>query len=150
MLPSSVQRVPLHTDEHVNRRIAWEIDRSIEHYAAYPEEIPRRLHELEVEWDVERVLEANASALILVGLALAASVDRRWAALSGGVAAFLFQHALQGWCPPLPVLRGLGFRTMHEIDRERTALRILRGDLGAIEPASREAAAQAFSRGEPL
>jgi hypothetical protein len=147
MLPSSVQRVPLHTDEDVNRRIAWETDRSIEHHAAHPEDIPGRLRELEAEWDVERVLEANASALVLVGLALAASVDRRWAALSAGVAAFLFQHALQGWCPPLPVLRRLGFRTVHEIERERTALRILRGELGGVEPARREAAAKAFSRG---
>jgi hypothetical protein len=147
MFPSTDQRVPLHTDEHVNRRIAWEIDRSIEHHAAHPEDIPGRLRALAGEWDVERVLEANASALILVGLALGASVDRRWAALSAGVATFLFQHALQGWCPPLPVLRWLGFRTMHEIDRERTALRILRGDLGAIDPARREASAEAFSRG---
>jgi hypothetical protein len=146
MLPSSVQRVPLHTDEDVNRRIAWEIDRSIENHAAHPEDIPGRLRELEAEWDVERVLEANASALVLVGLALAASVDRRWAALSAGVAAFLFQHALQGWCPPLPVLRRLGFRTVHEIDRERTALRILRGELGGVDPARREAAAKAFAR----
>ncbi|WP_111420331.1 efflux transporter outer membrane subunit, partial [Rhodoplanes roseus] len=24
---------------------------------------------------------------------------------------FLFQHAIQGWCPPVPILRRLGFRT---------------------------------------
>ena len=36
---------------------------------------------------------------------------------------FLLQHALQGWCPPVPILRRQGFRTRHEIDAERQALR---------------------------
>ncbi len=44
------------------------------------------------------------------------------------VAAFLLQHALQGWCPPLPLLRRLGIRTAAEIHDEIIALRILRGD----------------------
>lgn len=34
----------------------------------------------------------------------------------------LLQHGLQGWCPPLPVLRRLGVRTRGEIDREKYAL----------------------------
>jgi hypothetical protein len=37
-------------------------------------------------------------------------------------------HAVQGWCPPVPVLRRLGFRTASEIDHERYALKALRGD----------------------
>lgn len=44
------------------------------------------------------------------------------------VGGFLLQHALQGWCPPVPVLRRLGFRTQTEIDEERYALKALRGD----------------------
>jgi hypothetical protein len=32
---------------------------------------------------------------------------------------FLLQHALQGWCPPVPLLRQLGFRTSYEIEEER-------------------------------
>ena len=44
------------------------------------------------------------------------------------VAAFLLQHALQGWCPPLPLLRRMGMRTSAEIHEEIIALRILRGD----------------------
>jgi hypothetical protein len=50
------------------------------------------------------------------------------------VTAFLFQHAVQGWCPPLPILRRLGFRTASEIDTERYALKALRGDFGSIGP----------------
>jgi hypothetical protein len=35
------------------------------------------------------------------------------------------QHALQGWCPPVPILRRLGFRTAREIFEERLALKSL-------------------------
>jgi hypothetical protein len=101
-------------------RIRW--------YAERPEEIGARLQQLDQEWDVERTLEANAAALAFSGVVLAGAVDRRWLALPALVTAFLFQHATQGWCPPLPVLRRLGFRTMREIDTERTALKVLRGD----------------------
>lgn len=42
--------------------------------------------------------------------------------------AFLAQHGLQGWCPPIPVFRRLEVRTDREIARERYALKALRGD----------------------
>jgi hypothetical protein len=59
---------------------------------------------------------------------LAAGHDRRWLVLPGLVSAFLLQHAIQGWCPPVPVLRKLGFRTSYEIEEERRALKALKGD----------------------
>jgi hypothetical protein len=86
------------------------------------------LRELDEEWDIERVLETNASALAFVGSALGASVDQRWLAIPIVVGAFLFQHAIQGWCPPIPILRRMGFRTALEIEIERVALKTLRGD----------------------
>ncbi len=36
--------------------------------------------------------------------------------------------AVQEWCPPVPVFRRLGVRTCQEIDEEKYALKILRGD----------------------
>lgn len=87
--------------------------------------IQKRIHELDEEWDVERVLEVNASTLALTGLALGLTVNRKWLALPAVVMAFLFQHGVQGWCPPLPVLRRLGVRTRGEIDREKYALKSL-------------------------
>jgi hypothetical protein len=146
MFPSSANRVRRHTDDEVNRTIVRDIERSIEHHADHPGEISGRLRDLDAEWDVERVLEANAATLILVGVTLGAVRDRRWLALPAGVAAFLLQHALQGWCPPLPVLRRLGFRTVYEIERERTALRILRGDVGGGDAGDRTARAHDFAR----
>ena len=45
---------------------------------------------------------------------------------------FFSLHAIQGWCPPVPVLRRLGIRTREEIERERYALKALAGDFGTI------------------
>lgn len=120
---SSFDRVPTHTSPWINQRIASEMQQSIQKYRqASPEERQQRVRELEQEWDVERAIEANAAIFSLAGLALALTVDRRWLALPAAVGTFLLQHAVQGWCPPLPVLRRLGFRTAHEIDGERRAL----------------------------
>lgn len=84
--------------------------------------IERRLAELDREWDIERCLETGASSLVLLGTWLGLTHNRRWFALPLGVAGFLLQHALQGWCPPLPVFRRLGVRTADEINRERALL----------------------------
>jgi hypothetical protein len=118
----------------VNRAIQSKISQSVSYYAAHPERIDERLEELDREWDIERTLEANAATLAFTGVVLSATVDKRWLALPALVTAFLFQHAVQGWCPPLPVLRKWGFRTMREIDTERYALKALRGDFGALGP----------------
>jgi hypothetical protein len=80
-------------------------------------------------------LEANAATISLIGVVLGTVVDRRWFVLPAIVGAFLLQHALQGWCPPLPVLRRLGIRTSTEIDYERYALKALRGDFKDIDTA---------------
>jgi hypothetical protein len=98
--------------------------------------ITRRLQELDDEWDIERVLEANAASVALIGLTLGAVVDRRFFAVPGIVATFLLQHALQGWCPPVPLFRRLGVRTQSEIERERYALKAIRGDFNGIVPTS--------------
>lgn len=129
MMPSTVDRVPLHTAEHVNEQIRQQTEDRVACCASGGEAaIDQRLAELDTEWDIERMLEANASTAMAVGLTLAATVDRRWIVFSAAVAGFLFQHAVQGWCPPLPILRRLGFRTQSEIDYERYALKALRGD----------------------
>jgi hypothetical protein len=59
-------------------------------------------------------------------------VDRRFFVFPAVVAGFLLQHALQGWCPPLPAFHRLGVRTPREIDVERTALKAMRGDFAAV------------------
>ena len=129
MIPSTVERVPLHTAEHLNERIRRQTDERVANCAAAgPEAIDRRLAELDQEWDIERTLEANAATVSLIGLTLGATVNRKWFMFPAVVAGFLFQHAVQGWCPPVPFFRRLGFRTQSEIEEERFALKLLRGD----------------------
>ena len=134
MLPATSQRVPLHTSDRSNNRIRSRTLESVEFYAAHPEQIEQRLRELDEEWDVERALEVNGSVLAGTGIALAARFSRWWLLLPGAVVTFCLQHALQGWCPPLPLFRRLGLRTQREIDDERTTLKAIRGDFREAEP----------------
>lgn len=138
---STLNRVPAHTDDDINRRIREETEQRLAYYDTHKDEIPARLAELNREWDIERTLEANASTLAFAGVLLGSSVDRRWLALPALVTAFLFQHAVQGWCPPLPILRRMGFRTSDEINQERFALKALRGDFDLLSQASDRLAA---------
>ena len=136
MLPATTERVPLHTPDRYNEAIRRQTAETVALYGnAGPEAIDLRLAELDREWDIERALEANAATVCLAGVALGAFVDRRFLVLPALVAGFLLQHAVQGWCPPLPFLRGRGFRTAPEIDEERYALKAMRGDLR--KPAAR-------------
>ncbi len=133
MIPTTVARVPEHTAGHVNEDIRRRTQEDIARIAAAgPEAIDRRLEELDREWDIERTLEANAATVALVGLGLGTFVDRRFYLLPAAVAGFLLQHALQGWCPPMPVFRRLGVRTATEIEEERYALKALRGDFRGV------------------
>lgn len=129
----TADRVREHTAPEVNARIDREIAGNLRYFAAQDNfEITRRIRELDREWDVERALEANAASLGITGLALGVFRNRRWLILPGLVLPFLLQHAVQGWCPPLEVLRRLGFRTRKEIDREKYAMKMLRGDFADL------------------
>lgn len=133
MLPPTTRRVSDHTSPQVNERIRCRTEARLTQLAAAgPEAIERRLQELDREWDVERALEANAATVSLLGLGLGTFAHRRYLALPALVAGFLLQHALQGWCPPLPILRRMGYRTQSEIEQERYALKVLRGDFREV------------------
>src|SRR5688572_27257584 len=95
--------------------------------------IDARIDELDREWDIERTLEINAAAFALTGTILGAFANKRWLILPTLVATFLAQHAVQGWCPPITLLRKLGIRTRPEIDREKYALKGLRGDFKNVD-----------------
>jgi hypothetical protein len=126
MLARSVDRVVSRTDPEVNERIERLTEMSLCYYRAHSDEIDERLRELDEEWDVERALEAFSSAVSLVGFTWGLFRRRWWLA---GLAAqgYFLQHALQGWAPPVGMLRRLGFRTAQEIEHERYALMALQG-----------------------
>ena len=132
-LPATTHRVELHTSPELNDAIRQRADAEIVRLeGASSAEIDQRLQALDAEWDVERLLQTNASVIVLLGLALAATVNRKFLLLPAGVFGFFAQHALQGWCPPIPVFRRLGVRTQREIERERYAIKALRGDFDQI------------------
>lgn len=125
--------VRANTKAHVQERIDKRIREQIIHYALQPKEvIDRRIFELEREWDIERVLEANAAGVGLLSFVWGLTSNKKYLAVTGAVFSFLLLHAIQGWCPPVPVLRRIGVRTRREIDRELFALKILRGDFQTI------------------
>lgn len=116
-------RVRNSTHEDVNEQIDRVTNTNIQYYSTRPAwEVKQRIIALEKEWDTERVLAVNASTLALTGLVLGLTVNKKWLALPAVVLPFLLQHSLQGWCPPLPMLRRMGIRTRDEIDREKYSL----------------------------
>lgn len=129
----SRDRVRQHTSNAVNQKIDEKMMAVVQDYARRSNaEITERIQALEREWDTERVLEANASVLAFSGLMLGLTVSPHWFWLPAVVLPFLFQHAVQGWCPPLPVIRRLGVRTPPEIAQEKYVLKTLRGDFSEV------------------
>ena len=138
-LPPTSTRVERSTPRELNELIRTQADARLARLeAGQAVELRARLAELDREWDIERVLQANASTLVVLGTLLGAKLDRRFLLLPAAVLTFFAQHALQGWCPPLPILRRHGVRAAREIERERYAVKALRGDFDSIP--SREAA----------
>ena len=126
-------RVREHTADQVNEKIGRQTERNIIRAGTYPKStLSRRIAELDEEWDIERYLEMNASALAFTGVALGLFVNKKFLAIPAIVLPFLFQHALQGWCPPIPLLRRRGIRTRKEIDTEKFAMKALRGDFDSM------------------
>jgi hypothetical protein len=125
-------RVRKASPEEENKKIDENILKNLIYYKYNPSEIPSRLEELEKETDMERALESNASVFAMTGVLFSLFFGKRWLLLPTVVTGFLFQHARQGWCPPLPIFRKLGYRTRKEIETEKHALKILNGDYDDI------------------
>lgn len=115
-------RVCSNTAPLVNERIQQHTVHSVAWFSSHPELIPNRLRELDQEWDVERAIATGSAILTLAGLMLAYLFDIRWVTLSLLVQLFFMQHVFLGWCPALPMVRRLGFRTEQEIQFERNQL----------------------------
>jgi hypothetical protein len=123
--------LPGGTPKSSNDRIRRQTDMNVARYSrASAAAIDERLRELQREWPIERTLQANAGALALAGMGLGAVLDRRYYLLPALAVGLLMQQALHGWCPLVPLLRRLGYRTQIEIEQERYALKALRGDFG--------------------
>jgi len=125
MFAPTATRVNRNTSNRINERIRLQTQQSIDYYSQHRDLIEVRLKKLDEEWDVERALATGSSTLTLTGVVLAYFFHPYWLFLSLSVQLFYLLHALQGWCPPLPVFRALGFRTEKEIQFERNALKLI-------------------------
>jgi hypothetical protein len=109
-------------------------------------DIDDRVDALNREWDFDRVVEVESAVMGFLTLTLAVTVDRRLLVLPAFVCSMVLLQAVQGWYPLLPLLRRMRVRTRHEIDRERYALKVLRGDFAGVsttlsDPSGRAVAA---------
>jgi hypothetical protein len=124
--------VRVSSDPQLNQKIDSMIEERIRFYATQPRDvISKRIEELDQEWDIERFLETNAAGIALAGVVLGL-VRKKWLLVSATMLGFMLQYAIKGWCPPIKLLRKFSVRTRREIDRERYALKILRGDFQSL------------------
>ncbi|HBR31860.1 MAG: DUF2892 domain-containing protein [Eubacteriales bacterium] len=131
VLPSTSKRVKEQTNPCVNNEIRNGAANRITAYKDTTAEILcDKIKTLDDEWDIERILETNAGALVLICSVMGLRRSKLFL-LTGIVGFFLLQHSLFGWCPPLPLLRSLGIRTAEEIYNEKTAMKIARKDFEA-------------------
>ena len=126
--PPKFDLIRNHTPAKINRDIDAQTQSAISAIADNPHAMRARLWALDREWHVDRALIAVFA--VLGGITAhqsskAIAHGRRfsgWRALFWTQMGFLLHHAIRGWCPPVSVLRRIGFRTEKEIAAERTAL----------------------------
>lgn len=139
-----VDHVRANTWPEVNDRLDIATRLRLRRAAALPAaDLSERISVVDKEWDFERVVEAEASLMGLTGLLLGAFIDRRLLAMPALVATMLLVHSTHGWYPLLPAFRRAGIRSRDEIERERYALKAIRGDFAALPPAAAPAAERA-------
>jgi hypothetical protein len=83
----------------------------------------KTIEDLESEWDIEKIVEISAAVVTIASVLLAGNKSKQVNKLGETVASLLGVDSLKNWRPPTPFLRGLGFRTREEIDREIKSLR---------------------------
>ena len=122
-------KVRAKTPPEINQAIDIETAAMVRFYAGKTDyEISKRIEELDNEWDIGRIVEVRAATVSLTGVMLGLKRSKKWLILPTIASIFLLQYAIQGWCPPVSLLRRFGFRTRQEIYLEKYALKALRQD----------------------
>ena len=91
MITTNNDRVRAHTARRVNENIDREAERRVLRAAGASEAVlSRQIDELNQEWDMERWLETNASALAFTGTILGLLVNKKFFAIPCLVLRFFF------------------------------------------------------------
>lgn len=126
--PPKFDLIRNHTSSKVNESIDRDTQAILADVGSEPHAIRQRLWELDREWHIDRALMAVFSVLGAITAHGSFKAVRRghrlsgWRALFWTQMGFLLHHAIRGWCPPVSVLRRIGFRSDKEIAAERTTL----------------------------
>src|SRR3954464_2816043 len=67
------------------------------------EEITLRLAELDEEWDIERVLQLEGTALTIAGIILGLTVNKKWLVLPLVTSMVLINAIVRNWSNSLPI-----------------------------------------------
>jgi len=97
-----------------------------------PEAIGERLDELESEWTAGRAAKATAGILIVGGLALSLTLSLMWLVLPIVGGAVMMQYLFGRTSLIGEMFHAFGLRSGSEIEREKMALRVLRGDFALL------------------
>ncbi|MCI1960161.1 MAG: DUF2892 domain-containing protein [Clostridia bacterium] len=130
IFPPTTKKEAFYTCSKFNKKIRDDTINCINKYKDCDElTISEKLNNLNYEWDTERVLETNAATVVFLSSVLGLC-KRRYCCflLTGIIGICLLNHALFGWCPPLPIIRKMGVRTAEEINNEKTVFKLIRGD----------------------
>ncbi len=129
----------------VNKAVDEATLATLERYKnASPEAIEARIDELERMWDIECHVELWSSLLTLGGIGLGFRSKRLlWFPLA--VQGLVFARSFPIPDPLTPFLRLFGVWTRQEIEREKQALKLLRGDYERVakDPSAKSALAAA-------
>ncbi len=109
--------------------------RAEERVNSYPSQgktITNRLKVLDAEWDIDRVLATTGVGLSVALLWCAPRRSGRWVALGVALPLLAFRCAAMGRNRK-GLLKLLRLRTRAEIDAEKFALRVIRGDFDGID-----------------
>lgn len=105
-----------------------DIQENINHYYHDQQEIEARLAALELEMDLETYLETETTALTIAGTILGLTVSRKWFIIPLASSLLILSRIVNRGKKPLPFFERLGLRTRAEIDKEKYALKAIRGD----------------------
>ena len=123
--PAEVACTPLKGEAALECRLKSVIDGG-------PAAIGERLDELEREWTAGRAAKATAGVLIVGGLALSLTISLMWLVLPIVGGAVMMQYLFGRTSLIGEMFHALGLRSGVEIEREKMALRVLRGDFALL------------------
>ncbi|MDQ2751550.1 MAG: hypothetical protein M3R72_00840 [Bacteroidota bacterium] len=121
------------TEENISLERSNKVDvytqENINHYYRNKNHIENRLRQLEKETSIEQIFQLHDAANVIAGVLLSvATRKQKWLILPILIAIVQSVQTATGQRLGTSLLRKYGFRTKDDIDKEKYALKALRGD----------------------